>query len=176
MQATDFPERNQMFGKPKNWDEERDGKIYELPVCVQEDPHNSGRIYCISAWKPTEQDFIEFFKGKPIYLQVWGGQPPVALYTVKDDGEPHLDCFEDKNEPVNFTKLAVGYLCERLSKDEDLRRGYIANIAIAFQDQFEKQSCQISEDERTVHSDMLHEISNRAAENFINLLINQTQQ
>lgn len=59
---------------------------------------------------------------------------------------------------------AMKVLKEVLLTDDDHRLGWQANIAMAFYDEARRQEIGISHDE-------LHKISNRAAENFINLLM-----
>ena len=58
------------------------------------------------------------------------------------------------------TKQAVKVLVEALNDDKDYRRSWSANIAMAFQDEF---------DEFHKHNGV-HYISNKAAERFLDML------
>lgn len=61
---------------------------------------------------------------------------------------------------------AVKTLAKELENNEDLFQGYQANIAIQFQDEFNRQMGQIG---RNAVIDNLHNISNAAAKNFLNV-------
>jgi len=64
------------------------------------------------------------------------------------------------------TQDAVRQLCKDLKKDDGLYITYRANIAMAFKDEFSRQS-----KNGRVNKTQLHNISNQAADNFLNLLI-----
>lgn len=59
---------------------------------------------------------------------------------------------------------AMKVLKEALLTDDDYRLGWQANIAMSYQDEATRQLTKDSHDK-------LHDISNKAAENFIKLLI-----
>lgn len=92
MKAITFPEVNvPAFGKPKDWDDEKDGVCMAIPAYVGNDEHNPGRVFICTAWKPSDKDLEELAKGKPLMLQCWGGMPPVSIYTVDDAGLPNFE-------------------------------------------------------------------------------------
>lgn len=81
MKAIQFPEANKTYTAEG---------CHDLPVLQM--THKEGekeQIFCISAWLPSEKDLEEINKGNPIYLQIYGGQPPVAVYTVNENKEPN---------------------------------------------------------------------------------------
>ena len=61
------------------------------------------------------------------------------------------------------TKEAVDRLCKALEEDMDYFRTWQANIAMAFKDEYQS----------AFMSDGVHDIANRAAVNFLRLLIKQ---
>jgi hypothetical protein len=63
---------------------------------------------------------------------------------------------------------AAETLCKALREDQGYYYSYQANIAVAFQDEAYRQK---SRDSRK----KLHEISNQAAKNFLNLLIREVK-
>lgn len=63
---------------------------------------------------------------------------------------------------------AVSILVEALKTDEGYREGWQANIAVQFQDAWER-ACKRSGLPCT--HEQIHEISNEAAKNFLNLFI-----
>lgn len=80
MDAIDFKGKNKVYGKPKNWDEEKDGVCHNLHVFEGTDTLNHNVI--ISAWKPNEDDIKRINAGEPIFLQILGkSMPPVCVYT-----------------------------------------------------------------------------------------------
>lgn len=75
------------FGKPKDWDESKQGDCHALPAYVGDCGH-PGQTFVITAWMPSEKDMENFKRGQPVFLQCYGGMPPVNLYTVSEDGTP----------------------------------------------------------------------------------------
>lgn len=65
----------------------------------------------------------------------------------------------------NCIKSSVSKLAKKLKYDLDYRDVWRANIAVCFQDEYYKFDV-LTRDKSTIHA-----MSNRAAENFINLLI-----
>lgn len=65
----------------------------------------------------------------------------------------------------NKLKEAVELLCENLKSDETYYYSWQANIAMAFKDEYARNSPVGS------RLDNLHELSNNAAKNFLNQLI-----
>ena len=65
-----------------------------------------------------------------------------------------------------ITKLAVRWLTWQLRKDKGLWISYQANIAMAFQDEFNRFMGRYGRNEAV---DNIHSISNAAATNFMNL-------
>jgi len=68
----------------------------------------------------------------------------------------------------NNTKLeeAIKNLCSALKKDEDYYYSWQSNIAMAFQDEYNRNS------KKYKNSVDIHTISNNAAKYFLDLLIN----
>ena len=55
----------------------------DLPAKVNYYKDDTGRITgksIISAWMPTAEELKALNEGKPLFLEVIGGQPPVSLY------------------------------------------------------------------------------------------------
>lgn len=73
MKACEFPEASHRLGAPKDWDVEKQGECFTLPVQVTED----GR--CVSLWTPDAAERALIAEGHPIALSIVGGQPPVML-------------------------------------------------------------------------------------------------
>ena len=68
-----------------------------------------------------------------------------------------------KEDPMEIsTAKVVEILSSRLLNDKEYRMSWIANIAIAFQDTYAIETAQGNHD--------IHDISNKAAEDFLNLL------
>jgi len=65
------------------------------------------------------------------------------------------------------TKQAVEKITTEIINDDELRKGYQANIAMAFYDEYKKQA------EARDYIDLgkldMHEIANKAADNFLKL-------
>lgn len=66
--------------------------------------------------------------------------------------------------------IAVTILQKALAKDEGFRQGYVANIAMAFVDEFRKYAEESSNNEA---ADCVHEIANLAANRFLTEFIGQ---
>lgn len=62
------------------------------------------------------------------------------------------------------TAMAVQSLTKALVEDEDYRRTWAANIAMAFIDEYSRSEILIKSDE------MIHDIANKAADHFLNNL------
>ena len=73
MKAVRFPGANVNYGKPKNWDETKDGPCHTLPTHVDE----HGNI--LSVWEPTPEERAMLLDGGNIVLTCHGIQPPVRL-------------------------------------------------------------------------------------------------
>ena len=58
---------------------------------------------------------------------------------------------------------AVKLVTEKIKSDKELRISYIANIAMAFKDEYQRNK------KKYKNYDDIHIIANTAAENFINL-------
>jgi len=71
-------------------------------------------------------------------------------------------------------KLAVQELVTALRTDEDYRRAWKDNIAMAFKDEF-WSTCTTHEHLDLMDSESLHEIANKASENFLKLLCNDSK-
>jgi hypothetical protein len=57
------------------------------PLPAEKNVDNGGFDYFLTAWMPNKEDLEALNAGKPLFLKVIGlGHPPVALFTVNDDG------------------------------------------------------------------------------------------
>lgn len=86
MQALKFEGANKLYGEPKNWDPERDGECYSLPVKQVEVA--GGYSLMISVWKPTAEELQQLIAGHSVVLTCVGSQPPVSLDVAAIAGEP----------------------------------------------------------------------------------------
>lgn len=103
-----------------------------------------------------------------------------------------MDEAEEVTDPKRELGRAVRTLCAALSEDPDYRRGWTANIAMAFFDEVRRDVLFCSEEadftdmtkeELVAHlkvyskmtHDKLHGISNRAAEHFLDVLTMDTE-
>lgn len=77
MRAINFEGVTHFFGKPENWDTERDGVCLTLPVQVVSAFGDS--LELVSMWKPTAEELKQLAAGACVRLAVFGGQPPVML-------------------------------------------------------------------------------------------------
>lgn len=66
----------------------------------------------------------------------------------------------------NKLQEAVKTLIEALKSDEDYRRSWKANIAMAFKDEWRREDFQKSEQD----FEAVHILANNSADNFLNLL------
>lgn len=75
------PENSTVLGKPKDWDEEKNGPCEGLPVVILEDG-----MY--SLWKPDEQEIDALRAGGSICLKVGShAHPPVSIYVTSYPGD-----------------------------------------------------------------------------------------
>ncbi len=72
------------FGKPKNWDDLRDGPCFTLPVLVQDRDH-------ISRWTFTDEERQWIFRGADLHPNVLGMQPPVMLWLIDANPAPAVN-------------------------------------------------------------------------------------
>lgn len=63
-------------------------------------------------------------------------------------------------------------ITDAIKNDEGYRIGWQANIAMSFVDEFRRT---LDENSDVISYEMLHDISNRAANNFIDLLIRESK-
>lgn len=84
MIALEFDGVNAWPGKPKNWDEEKDGTCFALPIRYELDP----MMQCTSVWAPTPEERRRIAAGENIVLNVVGRQPPVMLSVAAIHGSP----------------------------------------------------------------------------------------
>lgn len=79
MKWADIEGKNADFGKPRSWDEQRDGPCGVLPVRVeQEGIYN----YHYSNWKPDAEELKLLNAGGVVELCCVGIQPPVSVAVV----------------------------------------------------------------------------------------------
>lgn len=81
MKPVEIRGKNADFGKPRDWDETRDGPCGTLPVRVEQfgiyDNHRSN-------WKPTVDELKRLNAGGVVELSCIGQQPPVMLTVVPE--------------------------------------------------------------------------------------------
>lgn len=69
-----FPLANVTFGKPANWDEDRDGSCGGLPACIL------GGSEIVSCWKAPWYSRVAFLFHGRIWCHIYSStQPPMAL-------------------------------------------------------------------------------------------------
>lgn len=73
-----------IIGKPKNWDDERDGECVGLPAQISILPN--GMKMFTSVWKPTAEERRAIAEGANIGVSCFGAQVPVALSAADIDG------------------------------------------------------------------------------------------
>jgi hypothetical protein len=82
MLPVDFPERNFVYQKPKDWTDEQ---CSDLPVWKGDAPiddEGNKAPVIISCWRLSKEDLEETQRTGLIYLSISGaGMPPVALFT-----------------------------------------------------------------------------------------------
>lgn len=96
MKPTEFEGCNHKYGPPEGW---TDDQCQTIPAMVFEHEieilEGSGattkQLFVITGWKPSEADLKKLNEGGLVYLQVYGGMPPVCVYTVDDEGKPNFD-------------------------------------------------------------------------------------
>jgi hypothetical protein len=76
MEPVQFKGQTHVLGAPANWNGERDGECFGLPVLVA-----SGGF--TSVWKPTSDDIIAMSQGESIVLFVHGKVHPVVSMSVQ---------------------------------------------------------------------------------------------
>ncbi len=74
----------QIIGKPKNWDDAKDGQCIGLPAMVGVLPN--GMKSFTSVWKPSDEERIAISLGANIALSSFGVQTPVTLSAADIDG------------------------------------------------------------------------------------------
>lgn len=79
MQVARIQGANLDLGKPKGWDEERDGPCGSLPVRLEQT--EDGGVTMTSAWTPTTEEMLAIMAGGTVYLRIVGAtHPPVMLW------------------------------------------------------------------------------------------------
>ena len=73
--------KNADFGKPRDWDENRDGPCGTLPVRVEQEGIYNAHY---SAWKPDAAELARLNEGGVVELCCVGIQPPVSLSVVSE--------------------------------------------------------------------------------------------
>ena len=66
------------LGAPENWDKEKDGECFTLPV-VQVDDR------MISFWRPTKAELEKLNAGHPIRLHIVGSSHPPVMLDISGD-------------------------------------------------------------------------------------------
>ena len=87
-------------------------------------------------------------------------EPPTEIEIVQDNTIIGISEFSSNKK---FSK-AVKIVTKSIKEDEDLRRAYVANIAMAFYDECNRKGLGIAHN-------ILHDVCNTAAEHFIDVWI-----
>lgn len=88
------------LGKPRGWDEEKEGPCDALWV---RDRNGGDDGQLESAWFPTDEEKAAIAAGRPVILTVWGrGHPPVSL-----NAYPQPDCICPCRAPSVFNDKAT---------------------------------------------------------------------
>lgn len=83
MHPIKFEGANIDLAKPE---EMTDEQCFSLPA--EKNIDSQGFPYFLTAWMPNKEDLEALNAGRPLFLKVIGqGHPPVALFTVDDQGE-----------------------------------------------------------------------------------------
>ena len=80
MLMTANPRKTRELGKPKDWDDKRDGKceVLEIEDRLVQTSECSGQMVMISLWTPTKDELEALRKGGSVRLHVYGtAHPPV---------------------------------------------------------------------------------------------------
>ena len=70
------------LGRPKDWDNERDGECGTLAILDWQP--TEGQSAMTSAWFPTPNEVARINAGEPVYLTIWGSAHPPVMLTVKE--------------------------------------------------------------------------------------------
>lgn len=89
MRDIETRDANMLLGKPKDWDDARDGICHSLSV--RGEIHGERKmIKLVSTWKPSQEELILLNIGGAIELSILSpSQPPVALRAVVPKGDDH---------------------------------------------------------------------------------------
>lgn len=83
MRPIKFEGANIDLAKPKDMTDEQ---CFTLPA--EKNVDANGFDYFLTAWLPNKEDLEALQQGRPLFLKVLGqGHPPVALFTVDENGE-----------------------------------------------------------------------------------------
>ena len=85
MRPIHFPEANTTFHKPATMSDEQC-----LPVSAYAAHAPDGNLFVMTCWMPSYEDLQALNAGRPLLLQIFGGMPPVAMYTNDAQGEANL--------------------------------------------------------------------------------------
>lgn len=82
MLPVDFPQRNFVYTKPKDWTDEQcsDLPVWKGDAPIDDKGNTSPTI--ISCWKLSKEDIEEIQRTGVVFLSISGtGMPPVSLFT-----------------------------------------------------------------------------------------------
>ena len=82
MRPINFEGANTNCTKPEGMTDDQCGTLPTEQGTTHDGFKNSN-----SCWMPNEKDIEAILAGKPVWLQVLGAQPPVALFTINDNNE-----------------------------------------------------------------------------------------
>ena len=80
MITTKFEQSNKVFVPPTDLDPEQFQPIHAYLGAAQGGSCDGVPIV-VTAWQPTEQELLDLYRGKPVFLTCVGGLPPHFLTT-----------------------------------------------------------------------------------------------
>ena len=75
------------FGKPRNWDDEKDGECYALHV--RAGTHGDRNLPTFTtAWRPSQEEIAKMLLGGEVEITLIGTQPPMRVDVILDAEVP----------------------------------------------------------------------------------------
>ena len=135
MKQQNFIEANQFLGEPENWDHDKDGPCYVLPV------YNTGSR-CISVWKPTKEELQTLINDGVIVLTVAGNrQPAISLdVQIKTDATDYenVTCHYCNGSGYFYSEPELGYCVCKTGHEMETRHAQGDNMAHEAEEQQKK--------------------------------------
>lgn len=121
----------------------------------------------INVWEESEDKTIHGYGAAVVcaalYKKLYGDFPKLGLSGFQADAaDSVVNEMPEPSMPDPSVPAAVQILTKAFKDDPDYRRTWVANIAMAFQDEYSRR--------RVGDTNLIHSVSNKAAENFLDLL------